>query len=358
MEIMGGSLADAQLAKFRTSPAPRMTSPRSLSFLERMDAHHARKRMNFEYRLADDIGAELETVRGQIFAASEMMPGLRAEVAAEQRGYSGGAVAGRGEQNGGLAAGEPNLLRRSRNDRDAVEKPVAIASSGAERRLREVADRLTVLRAKSAALGRREHSLNERLTACEKFLSHAQLMGAAPVIFSPPVPPGKITRQQVQDRVAKLKGSLEDAKLAPLPAKFACDRAVKWVKSRKTPINALPLLKSLIDESGATEPYVAKMTYAGSGGAIETANALGVVYWLFEDLLIERLTDQIKRGADDDKALDPDKQKAVIKQIEEDLLAAQFVDENIVWEMLLAGKDVELNADADPRAILSARLDK
>jgi hypothetical protein len=188
-----------------------------------------------------------------------------------------------------------------------------------------------------------------------------QGIAGTPWKFFEPAVPGKTTQRQLRERITELRLDREEAKIAPLPAKVARQHLVQWLNAKSAPINARPLLQSILRDTDtpASEPYVARSSVpASGGGGVQVENGLGVLIWLFKDVLIEKLGEQIDRAARPDEALDPVAQVKKIKDLEAQILDAEMQDEAIAWELLQAGKDCELRADADPRAILCARVNR
>jgi hypothetical protein len=326
MEIVGGTAAEAHLARFTTSSPPRLLSQRIVNYLEREKARYALERLRVENHLLDDIEAEAESLDARIFKAAEIVQNLRVDLAAAQ---------------------QVSEQRRM----------AAVGVSETESRFREVSGRLIDLRSKRSALGARARPLMERAAACSTFLMQGII--GKPLKFSEPVAPGKATLRQVRDHLAELRTDLADVTVAPLPASIARQRLVKWIDARATPINARPLLGSLIAEDGASLPYVARQVQPTSGGGgVETVNALGLVCWLLKDELIKELGEQIDRAARPEEALSPEEQAKKIKDLKARIEEAEANEEALAWSLLQAGKEVELRGDAAPQAILCARVNR
>ena len=136
-----------------------------------------------------------------------------------------------------------------------------------------------------------------------------------------------------------------------MPAAFARKTLENWIDQRARSINVRGLLERG-DQGGSV--YVPKVLLPASGGnAVESESSLGLICWLFRDELLARLGAQIDRAARDDEALSPEDWTKKVRTIKAEILEAERVEESIAWEMLQAGKDVELRGDANPRAILA-----
>jgi hypothetical protein len=361
VEVLTGPAADPFMGRLTNAQPPRLMQQRFVDYLERQKAPpYQAKRIRFEKSWLGDLDAEFDSLWDRINKAEEEKQFTQANLIDAQRDAGGRTIAEPpGEQHDGLAAGAASLFKKS-NGNGFVEARVPFAVHQLKNRLSEIVEDLNRKRGKLAAVEVKRQPLKLRERAIDKLI--LQGIAGTPWKFFEPAPPGKTTQRQVRERIIEFRADLNETIHAPLPAKIARQRLVQWINGRAIPINAKPLLQSILSDldAPAAEAYIARSTVPTSGGsgAVEVENALGVVFWLFKDLIIEKCGEQIDRAARPDEALSPDDQKKKIVELKDQVLAAEMQDEAIAWELMQAGKDCELRGDADPRAILCARLDK
>ncbi len=324
-EIEMDAARDAQaahLARFNGAPAPRVVPARVLDFLERQKADYAITRLRLETRMLDEVEVLTDALNARMFKFQEADQRIRVNL---------------------LATRERRDLGRDPGDTDPTVH---------ERDLRDNADRQASAQQKLAFLQGKVRILNDRLKGCHRLVLGQGYAGSL-TFLTPPIFNAKTTLRQVRDRISELKANLKDTEIAPLPAAVARELMVKWIDRTERAINARGLLER--GENGGRIYIPRVLLPASGGGAVESEAAVGLIVWLMRDELIAKLGEQIDRAAarDEEAALAPEAWTKKVQTLKTEILETERVEESVVWEMLKAGKDVELRGDANPRAILA-----
>jgi hypothetical protein len=137
---------------------------------------------------------------------------------------------------------------------------------------------------------------------------------------------------------------------APYPLTFARAAAKSWLEKKARYIN----FELLLEPDGLGEPYVPMVFLNGTGGGVECPDMLGIQIGADMKKYCDLAYDQLSRAARDDDALSPEDRSIKIAQCKAEILAAERIEESLVWQLLKDGKAVELRGDANPLAILFA----
>jgi len=201
--------------------------------------------------------------------------------------------------------------------------------------------------------------LKKRIDSCERLLSNGRLEQCA-LIFAPPIKNvDTVDASTVRKELKNLGGKIDqmvadrrEAETAPL------DRATaKKIVSAALDKLATPPFVGRIVEGTESEIY---FPAGPSGeGSPRVPDTLGFLTWLLRDQIEQRLNAMVDSEADDERALTPQDRVARIAKLDADKLAAERLHEayagrglSLGLEIGLDANDLQLRADADPRAIL------
>jgi hypothetical protein len=338
---MAQERAESGLARLSSTPTPRMLPPQIAEALSK--SSHATARLKFELGWLDELEAQATMIDDRLFRLNEMKQRLLVDQSSH--GYITK-----------LAAPEPErrMLFKDRRPGDLVEHAGPNEAEGRriETELHEADEAINSLKARSAAIGTLARPLSARIAKIKRFVAgsvHSGLQFVAP----PATAKTPLTLSALREKILSLGADAKAISSAPLPAAAVKLEITTWVESLAVGPNIDPLF-----DRGAI--YLETSVLRSMGGAdgmsmsaVDAPNAIGLVMWALKDQIIAKLHADADALADGDKnALSDDQRARKLGENKSQILEAERIFEALCFSRLLDGEQVELNADADPRAIL------
>jgi hypothetical protein len=303
-------------AAFAAAPAPAILASDIVMFLRKRHADAALTRLRAEISLLSELDGEDYGLSQRIFAAEEGQQQVRVDLESIRQGRIG----------------------VTREAKDYARE----AEQRAEDQLQEIGEQLAGMRTRRASAATRARALRERVKRCQSFIRRA-IGGNASFRVAAPPDAGKLTVAAARERVLQIEADGREIAAAPPTAAEVKQAVAAWLGRRACKPHVAPLF----DRDGGGEPFVPGHEHEGRW----FPDVLGVLLWLNKDKVIAELHADADRLAEPG-ALDAATREKRLADNKKQKLAAERIEEQLVWRALQAGEPVIPREDADPRAIL------
>jgi hypothetical protein len=160
----------------------------------------------------------------------------------------------------------------------------------------------------------------------------------------------------IRQTITALRADLGETASAPLPSGLVKARLrseITALAERGKPFVA-PCIEAgrpLVFRSNPAPVSVA----SANGGALGTAtvdDSVGLVCWLFRDVLVAKVEAEVDAAADDKHAMTPEQRVQRERDLAGQILAAERLEEAAIEAAAADGIELQRRGDADPRAML------